>query len=139
MRGRGFGAEVRRRILIGTYVLSAGYYDAYYGKAQRMRARIADDFERVFASGVDFLFTPTTPTPAFCAGEKTDDPVSMYLADIFVCPVSLAGLPGLSLPIGRTNGLPLGGQIIARSFGDEAMLSMASALEAHLDATAEVR
>ena len=93
-RGRGFGAEVRRRILVGTYVLSAGYYDAYYGKAQRMRARIADDFQRVFDSGVDFLFTPTTPTPAFCAGEKTDDPVAMYLADIFVCPVSLAGLPG---------------------------------------------
>jgi len=139
MRGRGFGAEVRRRILIGTYVLSAGYYDAYYGKAQRMRARIADDFQRVFASGVDFLFTPTTPTPAFCAGEKTDDPVAMYLADIFVCPVSLAGLPGLSVPIGRTNGLPLGGQIIAPAFGDEAMLSMASALEARIDATAEVR
>jgi len=139
MRGRGFGAEVRRRILIGTYVLSAGYYDAYYGKAQRMRARIADDFQRVFDSGVDFLFTPTTPTPAFRAGEKTDDPVSMYLADIFVCPVSLAGLPGMSVPLGRTEGLPLGGQIIAPYFQDEAMLAMAAALEAGLDPTAEVR
>src|SRR6185295_13489964 len=115
-RGQGFGAEVRRRILIGTYVLSAGYHDAYYSRAQRARARIAGDFDAVFASGVDFLFTPTTPTPAFKAGEKTDDPVAMYLADIFVCPVSLAGLPGLSVPIGRTNGLPLGGQIIAPAF-----------------------
>lgn len=138
-RGRGFGAEVRRRILVGTYVLSAGYYDAYYGKAQRMRARIADDFQRVFDSGVDFLFTPTTPTPAFRAGEKTDDPVAMYLADIFVCPVSLAGLPGMSVPIGRTEGLPLGGHIIAPYFQDEGMLSMASVLESGLDATAEVR
>ncbi len=138
-RGRGFGAEVRRRILVGTYVLSAGYYDAYYGKAQRMRARIADDFQHVFDSGVDFLFTPTTPTPAFRAGEKTDDPVAMYLADIFVCPVSLAGLPGMSVPIGRTEGLPLGGQIIAPYFQDEAMLAMASVLEGGLDATAEVR
>ena len=138
-RGRGFGAEVRRRILIGTYVLSAGYYDAYYGKAQRMRARIAADFQKVFESGVDYLFTPSTPTPAFSAGEKTDDPVAMYLADIFTCPVSLAGLPGVSIPVGRTNGLPLGGQVIAPYFEDEGMLSMASALEAHLDAGAEVR
>ena len=138
-RGRGFGAEVRRRILIGTYVLSAGYYDAYYGKAQAMRARIAADFRKVFDSGVDFIFTPSTPTPAFCAGEKTDDPVSMYLADVFTCPVSLAGLPGVSVPVGRINGLPLGGQIIAPYFADEAMLSVASAIEANLDATAEVR
>jgi aspartyl-tRNA(Asn)/glutamyl-tRNA(Gln) amidotransferase subunit A len=138
-RGRGFGAEVRRRILIGTYVLSAGYYDAYYGKAQAMRARIATDFRKVFDSGVDFLFTPSTPSPAFCAGEKTDDPVAMYLADVFTCPVSLAGLPGVSVPIGRINGLPLGGQIIAPYFADEAMLAVASAIEANLDATAEVR
>ena len=138
-RGKGFGAEVRRRILIGTYVLSAGYYDAYYGKAQRMRARIAADFQKVFDAGVDFIFTPSTPTPAFCAGEKTEDPVAMYLADVFTCPVSLAGLPGVSIPVGRTNGLPLGGQIIAPSLQDEAMLAMAAAIEAHLDATAEVR
>jgi aspartyl-tRNA(Asn)/glutamyl-tRNA(Gln) amidotransferase subunit A len=139
MRGRGFGREVRRRILIGTYVLSAGYYEAYYGKAQRMRARIADDFRRVFESGVDLLFTPTTPTPAFKAGEKTDDPVSMYLADIFVCSVSLAGLPGLSIPIGRSEGLPLGGQLIAPYFEDERMLAVAGTLERHLAAGEEVR
>jgi aspartyl-tRNA(Asn)/glutamyl-tRNA(Gln) amidotransferase subunit A len=138
-RGRGFGPEVRRRILIGTYVLSAGYYEAYYGKAQRMRARIAEDFTRVFASGVDLLFTPTTPTPAFRAGEKTEDPVQMYLADVFVCAVSLAGLPGLSLPVGRSGGLPLGGQLIAPYAADERMLSAAAVLERHLDATAEVR
>jgi aspartyl-tRNA(Asn)/glutamyl-tRNA(Gln) amidotransferase subunit A len=139
MRGRGFGREVRRRILIGTYVLSAGYYEAYYGKAQRMRARISDDFSRAFESGVDLLFTPTTPSPAFKAGEKTDDPVSMYLADVFVCPVSLAGLPGLSLPIGRSEGLPLGGQLIAPYFEDERMLAVAGTLERHLAAHEEVR
>ena len=97
-RGEGFGAEVQRRILVGTYVLSAGYYDAYYRKAQRVRALIADDFRRAFDGGVDLLLTPTTPTPAFRAGEKTEDPVAMYLADIFVCAISLAGLPALSLP-----------------------------------------
>jgi len=138
-RGHGFGAEVRRRILIGTYVLSAGYYEAYYGKAQRMRARIADDFSRVFASGVDLLFTPTTPTPAFRAGEKTEDPVQMYLADVFVCAVSLAGLPGMSLPVGRTGGLPVGGQLIAPHGADGAMLSAAAAIERVLDPTQEVR
>ena len=138
-RGRGFGPEVRRRILIGTYVLSAGYYEAYYGKAQRMRARITDDFARVFASGVDLLFTPTTPTPAFRAGEKTDDPVQMYLADVFVCAVSLAGLPGMSIPIGRSGGLPIGGQLIAPYGADAPMLSAASALERAFDPTAEVR
>ena len=99
-RGEGFGPEVRRRILVGTYVLSAGYYDAYYRKAQQVRALIADDFRQVFASGVDLLLTPTTPTPAFKAGEKTEDPVAMYLADIFVCAVSLAGLPAHE-PAGR--------------------------------------
>ena len=138
-RGRGFGPEVRRRILIGTYVLSAGYYEAYYGKAQRMRARIADDFTRVFASGVDLLFTPTTPTPAFRAGEKTGDPVQMYLADIFVCAVSLAGLPGMSIPVGRSGGLPVGGQLIAPYGADGPMLSAAAAIERVVDATAEVR
>ena len=137
-RGRGFGKEVRRRILIGTYVLSAGYYEAYYGKAQRMRARIADDFRQVFDSGVDLLFTPTTPTPAFKAGEKTDDPVSMYLADVFVCPVSLAGLPGMSLPVGRSRGLPIGGQLIAPAFQDERMLAIAGTLERVLQPQVEV-
>ncbi len=138
-RGAGFGAEVRRRILVGTYVLSAGYYDAYYRKAQRVRNLIAADFTAVFASGVDFLFTPTTPTTAFRAGEKTDDPVAMYLADIFVSAVSLAGLPAMSLPLGRSGGLPVGGQLIAPFGGDEAMLAAAAALEAVLEPTAEVR
>jgi aspartyl-tRNA(Asn)/glutamyl-tRNA(Gln) amidotransferase subunit A len=138
-RGRGFGKEVRRRILIGTYVLSAGYYEAYYGKAQRVRARLAADFTRVFEDGVDLLFTPTTPTPAFKAGEKTADPVAMYLADIFVCPVSLAGLPGMSVPIGRSEGLPVGGQLIAPYLHDERMLAVAAVLARHVDKDAEVR
>jgi aspartyl-tRNA(Asn)/glutamyl-tRNA(Gln) amidotransferase subunit A len=138
-RGKGFGPEVRRRILVGTYVLSAGYYDAYYSKAQQLRALIADDFRKVFASGVDFLFTPTTPTPAFKAGEKSEDPVAMYLADIFVCAVSLAGLPAMSVPIGRDQGLPVGGQIIAPYFEESAMLDVAGALEKAIDARSEVR
>ncbi len=138
-RGEGFGAEVRRRILVGTYVLSAGYYDAYYRKAQRVRALIAEDFRQVFASGVDFLLTPTTPTPAFRAGEKTGDPVAMYLADIFVCAVSLAGLPAVSLPVGRSEGLPVGAQLIAPFFEDERLLAAAAAIERAVPAGAEVR
>jgi aspartyl-tRNA(Asn)/glutamyl-tRNA(Gln) amidotransferase subunit A len=138
-RGEGFGPEVQRRILVGTYVLSAGYYEAYYGKAQRMRARIAEDFRRAFAGGVDLLLTPTTPTPAFRAGEKTADPVSMYLADIFVCAISLAGLPALNLPVGRSEGLPVGAQLIAPFFEDERMLAAAAAIERMVAADAEVR
>ncbi len=138
-RGEGFGPEVQRRILVGTYVLSAGYYDAYYRKAQRTRALIADDFRRAFGGGVDLLLTPTTPTPAFRAGEKTGDPVAMYLADIFVCAVSLAGLPALSLPVGRSEGLPVGAQIVAPFFEDERMLAAAAALERAVAAEAEVR
>ena len=138
-RGEGFGAEVRRRILVGTYVLSAGYYDAYYRKAQRVRALIADDFRRAFASGVNLLLTPTPPTPAFKAGEKTADPVAMYLADIFVCAISLAGLPALSLPVGLTEGLPVGAQLIAPFFEDERLLAAAGALERVIPAAAEVR
>lgn len=137
-RGEGFGAEVRRRILVGTYVLSAGYYDAYYRKAQRVRSLIARDFTDAFRT-VDLLLTPTTPTPAFKAGEKTDDPVAMYLADIFVCPANLAGVPAMSLPAGRSEGLPLGVQLIAPDGQDERMLEAALALEGVLDATAEVR
>ena len=117
-RGQGFGAEVRRRILIGTYVLSSGYYDAYYRKAQQVRALLAEDFRRAFDAGCDMLLTPTTPTPAFKAGEKTEDPVAMYLADIFVCPVNLAGLPAVSFPVGRSEGLPLGAQLIAPNFAE---------------------
>jgi aspartyl-tRNA(Asn)/glutamyl-tRNA(Gln) amidotransferase subunit A len=138
-RGAGFGTEVRRRILVGTYVLSAGYYDAYYRKAQQVRALIAQDFEQVFASGVDLLLTPTTPTPAFRAGEKTADPVSMYLADIFVCAISLAGLPAVSLPAGRSEGLPIGAQLIAPYFQDERLLAAAAVIERALPAEAEVR
>ena len=138
-RGEGFGEEVRRRILVGTYVLSAGYYDAYYKKAQQVRALIADDFRRVFESGVDLLLTPTTPTPAFKAGEKTEDPVAMYLADIFVCSMSLAGLPAMSLPVGRSQGLPVGAQLVAPHFAEERLLAAAQALEQALDPVAEVR
>ncbi|MEP6572156.1 MAG: Asp-tRNA(Asn)/Glu-tRNA(Gln) amidotransferase subunit GatA [Gemmatimonadota bacterium] len=139
-RGTGFGAEVQRRILVGTYVLSSGYYDAYYRKAQQVRALITDDFRRAFQEqNVDLLLTPTTPTPAFRAGEKTDDPVAMYLADIFVCAVSLAGLPALSIPVGRSQGLPIGAQLIAPAFEEARMLSVAQAIEAQLSATAEVR
>ncbi len=138
-RGEGFGDEVRRRILVGTYVLSAGYYDAYYRKAQRVRALIARDFRQVFESGVDLLLTPTTPTPAFKAGEKTEDPVAMYLADVFVCSMSLAGLPALSLPVGRSEGLPVGAQIVAPYLQEERMLAAAAVLEQHLDPAAEVR
>jgi aspartyl-tRNA(Asn)/glutamyl-tRNA(Gln) amidotransferase subunit A len=138
-RGEGFGAEVRRRILVGTYVLSAGYYDAYYRKAQQVRSLIADDFRQVFASGVDFLLTPTTPTPAFKAGEKTGDPVAMYLADIFVSAISLAGLPAVSLPAGRSEGLPVGAQLIAPYFEDERLLAAAAAIERAVPAEAEVR
>jgi aspartyl-tRNA(Asn)/glutamyl-tRNA(Gln) amidotransferase subunit A len=138
-RGKGFGPEVQRRILVGTYVLSAGYYDAYYKKAQRVRSLIAKDFRQVFASGVDLLLTPTTPTPAFKAGEKTEDPVAMYLADIFVCPINLAGLPAVSIPAGRSEGLPIGAQLIAPAFEEERLLAAASALERVTPAEAEVR
>ncbi|HET9384726.1 MAG TPA: Asp-tRNA(Asn)/Glu-tRNA(Gln) amidotransferase subunit GatA [Gemmatimonadales bacterium] len=128
-RGQGFGPEVRRRILVGTYVLSSGYYDAYYRRAQQMRALIAQDFRNVFDRGVDLLFTPTTPTPAFKAGEKLGDPISMYLSDIFTVTANLAGLPAMSLPIGRVKGLPIGGQFIGQAFLEDEMLEAAYALE----------
>ncbi len=128
-RGEGFGAEVRRRILVGTYVLSSGYYDAYYRKAQQMRALIAQDFRNVFDRGVDLLFTPTTPSPAFKAGEKLADPVAMYLSDIFTVTANLAGLPAVSLPIGRIKGLSVGGQFIGQAFLEDEMLEAAYALE----------
>ena len=137
-RGKGFGPEVRRRILVGTYVLSAGYYDAYYRRAQRMRALIAQDFRNVFDRGVDLLFTPSTPTPAFKAGEKLDDPVSMYLADIFTVTANLAGIPGLTLPIGRVDGLPIGGQLLAPLFLEDEMLEAAFTLERAVPGSDEV-
>lgn len=128
-RGEGFGPEVRRRILLGTYVLSAGYYDAYYRKAQQMRALIAQDFRNAFDRGVDLLFTPTTPTAAFKAGERLTDPVAMYLSDVFTVTANLAGLPAISIPIGRIKGLPIGGQFIGQAFLEDEMLEAAYALE----------
>jgi aspartyl-tRNA(Asn)/glutamyl-tRNA(Gln) amidotransferase subunit A len=130
-RSGGFGREVTRRILLGTYVLSAGYYDAYYRKAQQVRTLIARDFASVFGSGVHVLFTPTTPTPAFPIGAKSD-PYEMYLSDIFTCTANLAGVPAMSLPIGRVGGLPVGGQLIANHFDEALMLTAAYALERSL-------
>jgi len=134
-RSTGFGAEVTRRILLGTYVLSAGYYEAYYRKAMEVRALIARDFEQVFASGVHALFTPTTPHPAFRHGAKSD-PYEMYLSDIFTVTANLAGVPALSLPIGRMDGLPIGGQVIAPRFDEGTMFRVAYALEHELGAEA---
>jgi aspartyl-tRNA(Asn)/glutamyl-tRNA(Gln) amidotransferase subunit A len=136
-RGVGFGAEVRRRILLGTYVLSSGYYDAYYRKAQQMRALIAQDFRNAFDRGVDLLFTPTTPTPAFKAGEKLADPVAMYLSDCFTVTANLAGLPALSLPIGRIKGLPIGGQLIGQAFLEDELIEAAYAIERVVPAAEE--
>ncbi|HEY4132822.1 MAG TPA: Asp-tRNA(Asn)/Glu-tRNA(Gln) amidotransferase subunit GatA [Gemmatimonadaceae bacterium] len=127
-RSNGFGPEVTRRILLGTYVLSAGYYDAYYRKAQQVRALIAKDFADVFNSGVHLLFTPTTPTPAFPIGSKSD-PYEMYLSDIFTVTANLAGLPAMSLPIGRVGGLPVGGQFLANHFDERQMFAAAYTLE----------
>lgn len=128
-RAEGFGDEVRRRVLIGTYVLSAGYYDAYYIKAQKIRTLIAQDFKQAYEK-VDLLLTPTAPSPAFAIGEKVNDPLSMYLNDVFTVPVNLAGLPGISLPAGLSlNGLPLGLQLIGRTFDEETLLRAAGVLE----------
>jgi aspartyl-tRNA(Asn)/glutamyl-tRNA(Gln) amidotransferase subunit A len=127
-RSAGFGAEVTRRILLGTYVLSAGYYDAYYRKAQAVRTLITRDFSNVFASGVDVLFTPTTPTTAFPIG-SISDPYEMYLQDIFTATANLAGIPAMSMPIGRSNDLPVGGQIMADHFAEPKMFRVAYALE----------
>ena len=129
-RAAGFGAEVRRRVLIGTYVLSAGYYDAYYLRAQKVRALILRDFTDVFAK-VDALLTPTTPSAAFAQGEKMDDPITMYLNDVFTVPANLAGVPAISVPAGLdANGLPLGLQVIGRPFDEETVFAVAAALEA---------
>ncbi|MES2176435.1 MAG: Asp-tRNA(Asn)/Glu-tRNA(Gln) amidotransferase subunit GatA [Gemmatimonadota bacterium] len=127
-RSNGFGAEVTRRILLGTYVLSAGYYDAYYRKAQQVRTLIARDFSTVFASGVDVLFTPTAPTTAFKIG-AISDPYEMYMSDIFTVTANLAGVPAMSQPIGRVDGLPVGGQFIAAHFNEMKMFTAAYALE----------
>ena len=128
-RDEGFGAEVKRRILLGTYALSAGYYDAYYRKAQQVRTLLTRDFLEAFRQ-VDVLISPMTPTPAFRLGEKTDDPLSMYLADIYSVAASLAGLPGISVPCGETEaGLPIGVQLMARHFDESTMLRTAAAIE----------
>jgi aspartyl-tRNA(Asn)/glutamyl-tRNA(Gln) amidotransferase subunit A len=128
-RAQGFGAEVRRRVLIGTYVLSAGYYDAYYLKAQKVRALIARDFAGAFQR-CDAILTPTAPSAAFAIGEKMDDPVAMYLNDVFTVPSSLAGLPAISVPAGLSaDGLPLGLQVIGRAFDEGTVLSVGAALE----------
>ena len=131
-RGEGFGAEVKRRIMIGTYVLSAGYYDAYYLKAQRCRRLITEDFRRVFEE-VDVLAGPTAPEVAFRLGEKTDDPVKMYLSDINTIAVNLAGLPGLSLPAGFVDDLPVGLQLIGPHFEEGRLLNMAHQFQRETD------
>jgi len=123
-RGEGFGEEVKRRVMIGTYALSTGFYDAYYVKAQKIRRLIKDDFMTAFED-VDFIMGPTSPTPAFKAGEKTDDPVAMYLEDAFTIATNLAGLPGMSIPAGKVNDLPVGLQIIGNYWSEAGMLNMA--------------
>jgi aspartyl-tRNA(Asn)/glutamyl-tRNA(Gln) amidotransferase subunit A len=131
-RAKGFGSEVRRRIMIGTYVLSAGYYDAYYVRAQRIRRLIKRDFDLAFEAGVDAVLAPATPSPAWALGEQgSADPVEMYLNDVFTITVNLAGLPGLALPAGlASNGLPLGLQLIGRPFEEETLFALGAALEA---------
>jgi aspartyl-tRNA(Asn)/glutamyl-tRNA(Gln) amidotransferase subunit A len=130
-RDQGFGAEVKRRIMLGTYALSAGYYDAYYKKAQQVRRLLAEDFLKVFGGGgVDAIVTPTAPTPAFKLGEKVDDPVSMYLADIYTVTASLAGICGLSVPCGSTReGLPVGVQILGAHFDEATIFRVGEAIE----------
>jgi len=130
-RAEGFGPEVQRRIMIGTYVLSAGFYDAYYNRARRVRALIKRDFETVFADGIDAILTPATPSAAFGLGEMADvDPIRMYLNDVFTVTVNLAGLPGIAVPVGlNSKGLPLGLQLIGRPWGEESLLNHAYVLE----------
>ena len=131
-REEGFGAEVKRRILIGTYALSAGFYDAYYLKAQKCRQLVANDFTNAFES-VDVILSPTTPGTAFKAGEKTDDPIEMYLQDIFTIPANLAGLPGISIPCGEHEGLPLGMQLVGNSLQEDKLLQFAHSYQSNTD------
>ena len=138
-RGEGFGREVKRRILIGTYVLSSGYYDAYYLKAQKVRSMIKKDFDDVYKE-VDAILTPTAPSSAFAIGEKTSDPISMYLNDVFTVPTNLAGLPGISIPAGYDqNNLPLGLQVIGRHFDEQKILDISYALEDEIKFKASVK
>jgi aspartyl-tRNA(Asn)/glutamyl-tRNA(Gln) amidotransferase subunit A len=135
-RAAGFGDEVKRRIMIGTYVLSAGYYDAYYKKAQKIRTLIANDFKTAYEK-VDAILTPTAPSEAFAIGDNQDDPVAMYLNDVFTVPASLAGLPGMSIPAGvSVNGLPLGLQILGKPFDEQTVFNVGAALEQAANFTA---
>ena len=128
-RSRGFGAEVQRRIIIGTYCLSAGYYDAYYGKASQVRTLIMEDFRKAFES-CDVILSPVAPTPAFKIGEKIDDPLTMYLSDIFTLSANLAGIPGMSVPCGfSSDGLPIGLQLMGTHFNEEMLLKVAYGFE----------
>lgn len=131
-RTEGFGDEVKRRILVGTYALSAGYYDAYYLKAQKVRRLMRDDFANAFQEA-DILLTPATPTPAFKIGEKCKDPIAMYLSDIYTIATNLAGLPGLSMPAGFSNGLPIGMQLIGNFFDEARILNVAHQFQCHTD------
>jgi aspartyl-tRNA(Asn)/glutamyl-tRNA(Gln) amidotransferase subunit A len=130
-RDQGFGREVKRRCLIGAYALSAGYYDALYGQAQRVRTLIMRDFARAFES-CDLIVCPTSPTVAFPLGALVDDPLAMYACDLFTLPVNLAGLPGLSIPCGLSDGLPVGLQLIGPAFSENTLLAAGHALEAAL-------
>ena len=127
-RNNGFGDEVKRRIMIGTYVLSAGYYDAYYGTAERVRTMVSRQFDESFKK-YDLILSPTTPTTAFSIGDNTQDPLTMYYADIATIPVNLAGLPGISVPVGHANGLPVGVQLVAPQFEDARLLTAAASIE----------
>ena len=128
-RAAGFGAEAKRRIMLGTYALSSGYYDAYYGRAQKVRTKIAEDFRAAFGR-FDFVVTPTAPGVAFPLGSKVDDPLAMYLSDYCTVPMSLAGIPAISIPAGLSDGLPVGFQIAGPAFSEGRLLSAAAALEA---------
>jgi aspartyl-tRNA(Asn)/glutamyl-tRNA(Gln) amidotransferase subunit A len=132
-RSAGFGAEVKRRIILGTYALSAGYYDAYYGKASQVRTLISRDFQTAFET-CDVLLSPVAPTPAFKIGEKTDDPLTMYLSDIFTLSTNLAGIPGISVPCGfSSTGLPIGLQLLGSHFSEETLLKVAYNFEQNTD------
>jgi aspartyl-tRNA(Asn)/glutamyl-tRNA(Gln) amidotransferase subunit A len=133
-RGAGFGPEVKRRILLGTFALSAGYHDAYYGRAMRARTLIRKDFEAAFARGIDAILLPTTPTPAFPLGEKVDDPLAMYLSDVFTVTINLAGLPAISVPAGTSGGLPVGAQLVAADFDEATLFRAGAAVEAAMPA-----
>jgi aspartyl-tRNA(Asn)/glutamyl-tRNA(Gln) amidotransferase subunit A len=137
-RGTGFGAEVKRRIMLGTYALSAGYYDAYYVKAQKVRTLIKRDFDRLFAAGFDALVAPTSPSVAFPIGARLEDPVQMYLSDACTLPVNIAGLPGLSIPCGLSEGLPVGLQLIGPAWSELDLFRLARGYEA-LTGSAEWR